>query len=143
MHSSILLDESTSPGNEPILLAYVCFVMGQGFDERLSLLNIISAAADGAPAIFGRYRGFISNLKQNVRKVFGIHCFIYGQHLVLVPVVINAVNKIRSDALIIGYLCRCGNKMMRMFMDCSFTMKCTDCQKVMYEFLNVKDKILE
>jgi len=82
------------PGNEALLLAYVCFVMDQEIHEELlfaktlttdtkgesifnvlkdyftekaiPLTNIISAATDGAPAMVGRYRGFLSHLKQYV-----------------------------------------------------------------------------
>ncbi|XP_051791387.1 protein ZBED8-like [Erpetoichthys calabaricus] len=89
-HFSIQLNESTLPGNEALLLAYVRFVMDQEIHEELlfartlttntkgesifnalkdyliekviPLSNIISAAADGAPAMFGRYRGFIAYL---------------------------------------------------------------------------------
>lgn len=35
-------------------------------EKAILLTNLISAAADRAPAMFTRYRGFISNLKQNV-----------------------------------------------------------------------------
>ena len=140
-HFSIQLDESTLPGNEALLLAYVRFVMDQEIHEELlfartlttdtkgeSIFNVLkdyfiekaiplsntiaaaaAAEADGAPAMFGRYRGFISHLKQNVPGVFGIHCVIHRQHLVAknliarlhqsLQFVINAVNKIRSNAL--------------------------------------------
>lgn len=135
-HFSIQLDETTLPGNEALLLAYVRFIMDQEIHEELlfartltytkgesifnvlrdyfmekaiPLSNIISAAADGAPAMFGRYRGFISQLKQMVPGVFAIHCVIHRQHLVAknlsgrlhqsLQFVINAVNKIRSNAL--------------------------------------------
>ncbi|KAK2578105.1 hypothetical protein KPH14_011616 [Odynerus spinipes] len=136
-HFSIQLDESTLPGNEALLLAYVHFVMDQEIHEELlfartlttdttgesifnilrdffmekaiPLSNIISAATDGATAMFGRYRGFISHLKQNVPGVFAIHCVIHRQHLVAknlsgrlhqsLQIVINLVNKIRTNAL--------------------------------------------
>ncbi|KAF2886154.1 hypothetical protein ILUMI_20019 [Ignelater luminosus] len=85
-HFSIQLDESTLPGNEALLLAYVRFIMNQEIHKELlfaralttdtkgesifnalknyfmekaiPLSNIISVATDGAPAMFGRYRGF-------------------------------------------------------------------------------------
>ncbi|CAH1954649.1 unnamed protein product [Acanthoscelides obtectus] len=57
----------------------------------------------------GRYRGFISYLKQNVSGVLAIHCVIHRQHLVAknfsvrlhesLHLVIDAVNRIRSNAL--------------------------------------------
>ncbi|CAH1973665.1 unnamed protein product [Acanthoscelides obtectus] len=109
-HFSIQLDESTLPDNAALLLAYVRFVMNQEIYEELlfartlitdtkgesifhvlkdyfiekaiPLSNIISVATDGAPAMVGRYRGFISYLKQNVSGVLAIHCVIHRQHLV-------------------------------------------------------------
>ncbi|KAK4880505.1 hypothetical protein RN001_008651 [Aquatica leii] len=58
----------------------------------------------------GRYRGFISYLKQNVLGVLAIHCIIHRQHLVAkslsvrfqesLQLVIDAVNRIRSNAVI-------------------------------------------
>lgn len=109
-HFSIQLNESTLSGNEALLLAYVRFVLNQKIHEELlfartlttytksesifnvfrdffmekaiPLSSIISAAADGAPAMFACYRSFISHLKQNVPAVFAIHCVIHRQHLV-------------------------------------------------------------
>ena len=134
---SIQVDESTLPGNEALLLAYVRFVMDEKIHEELlfarnlttntkgetifnvlkdfciqksiPLSNIIAAAVDGAPAMFGRYRGFISHLKKHVPGVFAIHCVIHRQHLVAknlsarlhesLQLVINAINKIRGNSL--------------------------------------------
>ena len=55
-------------------------------------------------AMVGRYRGFISYLKQNVSGVLEIHCVIHRQHLVAknlsvrlheaLHLVIDAVNRI-------------------------------------------------
>ncbi|KAJ8897021.1 hypothetical protein PR048_002367 [Dryococelus australis] len=87
-------------------------------EKAIPLSNIISAAVDGAPAMFGCYRGFISHLKQNVPGVFAIHCVILRQHLVAknlsgrlhqsLQFVTNAVNKIRNNTLnsrLFGQLC--------------------------------------
>ncbi|CAH1997428.1 unnamed protein product [Acanthoscelides obtectus] len=78
-------------------------------EKAIPLSNIISVATDGAPAMVGRYRGFISYLKQNVSGVLAIHCVIHRQHLVAknlsvrlhetLHLVIDAVNRIRSNAL--------------------------------------------
>ncbi|CAH1970085.1 unnamed protein product [Acanthoscelides obtectus] len=109
-HFSIQLDESTLPDNAALLLAYVRLIMNQEIYEELlfartlitdtkgesifhilkdyfiekaiPLSNIISVATDGAPAMVGRYRGFISYLKQNVSGVLAIHCIVHRQHLV-------------------------------------------------------------
>lgn len=136
-HFSIQLDEATLPGNEALLLAYVRFVMNEEIHEELlfaktletdtkgestfnvlsdffkeksiPFTNVISVATDGAPAMVGRYRGFISHLKRIIPEVTAIHCVIHRQHLVAknlsnrlhqsLQFVINAVNKIRSNAL--------------------------------------------
>ncbi|XP_056636253.1 SCAN domain-containing protein 3-like [Diorhabda sublineata] len=136
-HFSIQLDESTLPGNEALLLAYVRFIMDQNIHEELlfartlvtdnkgesifhvlrdyfiekeiPLSNIISVATDGAPAMVGRYRGFISFLKESVPGVLAVHCVIHRQHLVAknlnerlhesLQFVIDAVNRIRGNAL--------------------------------------------
>lgn len=125
------------PGNEALLLAYVRFVMDQEIHEELlfaktlttytkgesifnvlkdyftekaiPFTNIISAATDVASAMVGRYRGFLSQLKQYVPELFAIHCVIHRQHLVAKNIstrlhqslkfIISAVNKIRNNAL--------------------------------------------
>lgn len=136
-HFSIQLDESTLPGNEALLLAYARFVMDEEIHEELLFAktlksdtkgesifnvlsdflhqksipfsNIISVAADGAPAMFGRYRGCISHLRKMIPGLIAIHCVIHRQHLVAknlserlhqsLQFVITAINKIRSSAL--------------------------------------------
>uniref|UniRef100_A0A2C9M3T7 DUF4371 domain-containing protein n=1 Tax=Biomphalaria glabrata TaxID=6526 RepID=A0A2C9M3T7_BIOGL len=134
---SIQLDESTLPSNEALLLAYVRLIMYQEIHEELLFVktlaietkgelilkvlkdylkekeiplgNRISVATDGAPAMVGRYRGFVSLLKENVPGVLAIHCVIQRQHLVAknlsvrlhesLQFVITAVNRIRANAL--------------------------------------------
>lgn len=134
---SIQLDESTLPNNEALLLSYVRFIkeekicqellfarnletdtkgesifntMNKFFQEKgIPVCNILSAATDGAPAMTGRHKGFISYLKQAVPNVLAIHCVIHRQHLVAknlserlhtsLHYVIKAVNKIRSNPL--------------------------------------------
>ncbi|GBN83282.1 SCAN domain-containing protein 3 [Araneus ventricosus] len=160
-HFSIRLDESTLPGNEVLLLAYVRFVMDEEIHEELlfektlksdtkgesifnvlsdffteksiPFTNIISVAADGAPAMFGRYRGFISHLKRIIPGLIAIHCVIHRQHLVAknlsdrlhqsLQFVVNAVNKIRIPV----YLHYCAMKISN---DCSYILKYAGCRKV-------------
>ena len=104
------LDESTLPGNESLLLAYVRFIKGGSLCQELlfarlletdtkgesvyravedyfqkksiPLTNIISCATDGAPSIVDHHRGFLSYLKKAVPKVLTVHCVIHRQHLV-------------------------------------------------------------
>lgn len=105
----IQLDESTLPGNEALLLAYVRFVKEKNsqeflfaksletdtkgetlftefkrfFDEKTMLLtNIISVAIDGAPAMVGWHRDFLAYLKQAIPNVLSVHCVIHRHHLV-------------------------------------------------------------
>ncbi len=107
---SLQLDESTLPGNESLLLAYVRFIKGGSLCQELlfarlletdtkgesvyravedyfqkksiPFTNIISCATDGAPSMVGRHRGFLSYLKKTVPKVLTVHCVIHRQHLV-------------------------------------------------------------
>uniref|UniRef100_A0A5S6QNG2 DUF4371 domain-containing protein n=1 Tax=Trichuris muris TaxID=70415 RepID=A0A5S6QNG2_TRIMR len=115
---SLQLDESTLPGNETLLLAYVRFIKDKQltqeflFERELStdtkgesifrvvdhffkrkaipLKNIIAVATDGAPSMVGCSRGFVSYLKQVVPEVMTVHCVIHRQHLAA---------KIRSSCL--------------------------------------------
>ncbi|GBP82476.1 Zinc finger BED domain-containing protein 5 [Eumeta japonica] len=105
-HFSIQLDESTLPGNEALLLAYVRFVMGEQIHEELlfaktlktdtkaeSIFTVlsdffkeksISATIDRVPAMVGRYRGFISHLKIIIPEIECLDEDIqtYVQHLI-------------------------------------------------------------
>jgi hypothetical protein len=106
---SIQLDESTLPGNESFLLAYVPMIKDENANQDLlfarqletnttgaaifaviteqffkeiniSFTNILSCATDGAPSMIGRYRGFVSYLKKVVPNVTSVHCVIHRQH---------------------------------------------------------------
>ncbi|GBP08911.1 SCAN domain-containing protein 3 [Eumeta japonica] len=73
---SIQLEESTLPGNEALLLAFVRFVMGEEIHEELLFAKtlttdtkVISVATDGVAAMVGRYRGLISHLKALYQRV--------------------------------------------------------------------------
>ena len=107
---SLQLDESTLPGNESLLLAYVRFIKGGSLCQELlfarlletdtkresvyravedyfqkksiPLTNIISCATDGTLSMVGCHRGFLSYLKKAVPKVLTVHCVIHRQHLV-------------------------------------------------------------
>ena len=107
---ALQLDESTLPDNRALLMAYVRF-MNSGVtheellfaktlktdtkgetilnmvtsymeDNAIPLENIIAVATDGAPAMTGRYRGFIAFMKKAVPGIFTIHCSVHRQHLV-------------------------------------------------------------
>ncbi|KAL1234515.1 Zinc finger MYM-type protein [Trichinella spiralis] len=89
---SLQQDESTLPGNEALLLAYVRFIKEEKINEKLlfakpletdttersiflaveeffkekeiSLTNLLAVASDGAPALVGCHRGFIAYLTE-------------------------------------------------------------------------------
>ena len=134
---SLQIDESTMPGNEALLLAYVRFIQEENMVEEMlfarplitdtkgasifkvvdnyfrekgiPMYNIIACATDGAPAMVGRHRGFISYLKNAVPEVLAVHCVVHREHLVAkhlsdrlhnsLHIVIKVVNKIKSSAL--------------------------------------------
>ena len=107
---SLQIDESTMPGNEALLLAYVRFIQEDNLveemlfarplmndtkgesifkvvdnffqEKEIPLCNIIACATDGAPAMVGRHRGFIAYLKNAVPDVLAVHCVVHREHLV-------------------------------------------------------------
>ena len=44
--------------------------------NNIPLHNIVACATDGAPAMVGRYRGFVAFLKAEVPNVSCIHCVV-------------------------------------------------------------------
>ena len=134
---SLQIDESTLSGNEALLLAYVRFIheeimveemlfarplvtdtKGESIykvvenlfqEKEIPMNNIIACATDGAPAMVGRHRGFISYLKKAVPEVFAIHCVVHREYLVAkhlsgrlhnsLHIVITVINKIKASAL--------------------------------------------
>uniref|UniRef100_A0A5S6QF61 DUF4371 domain-containing protein n=1 Tax=Trichuris muris TaxID=70415 RepID=A0A5S6QF61_TRIMR len=116
---SLQLDESTLPGNEALLLAYVRFIkaeklvqemlIARELEKQIPLTNTVSVATDGAPSMIGSQRCFIALLKQVVPDVVAIHCVIHREHLVAkglgdrlnssLQLVITAINKIKTNSL--------------------------------------------
>jgi len=121
------LDESTLPSNESLLLAFVRFikeeqicqellfaklletdtkgksifdVLEMYFKEKcIPFTNIVSIATDGAPAMTGLHRGFISFLKNLAPNIIAVHCVIHRQHLVAKNLVVTVTNNTQSHAL--------------------------------------------
>ncbi|KAF2364946.1 Ribonuclease H-like domain, partial [Trinorchestia longiramus] len=132
------LYESTLLNNEALLLGYVRFIRNSEVVQELLFVkeletdtcgesifaevelffrgrgipmeNIIASTTDGAPALTGKYKGFLSYLKKAVPGVLKIHCVIYRQHLVAknlssgrlcksLDTVMKAVNKIKCQPL--------------------------------------------
>lgn len=131
---SIQLDESTLPGNEALLLAYVRFVKEEKISQELlfakcletdtkgetifnelqkcfdakviPLSNILSVATDGASAMVGRHRGFLAYLKQAIPNILSVHCVIHRQHLVAK----NLSERLHGS---LDYVIRAANKIKR------------------------------
>ena len=84
-------------------------VVGFFNEKEISLTNIVSCAADGAPSMLGRHRGFIKYLKVPVPGVLTAHCVIHRQNLVAknisgclhhsLSTVTRAINTIKARAL--------------------------------------------
>ncbi|QQP50901.1 Uncharacterized protein FKW44_012055, partial [Caligus rogercresseyi] len=51
-------------------------------DRAIPIKNIIACATDGAPAMFGRYRGFATLLKKEVPDVLTVHFVLHRHNLV-------------------------------------------------------------
>ncbi|GBP47540.1 hypothetical protein EVAR_40096_1 [Eumeta japonica] len=84
-HFSIQLDESTLPGNEALLLAYVRFVMGEEIHEELLFTKTLKTVTkDGVSTMVERYCGFISHLKRIIPEMECLDEDIqtYVQHLI-------------------------------------------------------------
>lgn len=131
---SLQLDESTLPSNDSLLLAYVRYAVNGILRQELlfaqlmetdtkgesifrtvkeffkkhdiDIQNVLSCATDGAPAMIGKYRGFIGLLKEECPATITMHCVVHRQHLVAkcisdelnvsLQYVIKAVNTIKS-----------------------------------------------
>ncbi|XP_023231325.1 SCAN domain-containing protein 3-like [Centruroides sculpturatus] len=134
---TLQLDESIVRNNEAILLAYVRYIKNDKIIEEMlfakslttdtkglsifnvvktfldenniPISNILACATDGAPAMIGRQRGFITLLKAENSKIFSIHCILHRQHLVAkrlsdrlhqsMNLVISLINKIKAHSL--------------------------------------------
>ena len=134
---SLQVDESTLMDNASLLLGYVRFVHNKEAkeemlfainmqtdtkassvfnavtsfysDNNIPLSNIIQCATDGAAAMVGKNRGFITLMKNEIPHLVAIHCVIHRQHLAArnlsqdlkesLSSIIKAVNKIKSQSL--------------------------------------------
>lgn len=107
---SLQLDESTDISQKCQLLSYIRFLDGESVVEqilsctelpltstgldiynnmtatleenKLCWKNCISVCTDGAPAMTGRMKGFISRLKQDFANIESSHCFLHREALV-------------------------------------------------------------
>ena len=133
---ALQIDESVIRDNEAILLAYVRFlqegemkeeflfartlatdtsaesiydeVIGFFTEKGIPVENISACASDGAPAMIGRHRGFLSRLQSRIPGLFKVHCVLHREHLVAkklsgilhdaLHLVIRAINAIKANA---------------------------------------------
>jgi hypothetical protein len=134
---ALQLDETTDKSKKCQLLCYIRFVeedsiieqffscielfsKSTGFDiynsisstfekNGLSWKNCLSVCTDGAPAMTGRLKGFVSRVKQDFLNVGSTHCFIHREALVAKTIpaelksvldsVVKMVNYVKSRAL--------------------------------------------
>lgn len=78
-------------------------------DNGLSWKNCLSVCTDGAPAMTGKFKGFVAKVKQNFPNVGSTHCFIHREALMVktfptelksvLNLVVNMVNFVKSRAL--------------------------------------------
>ena len=133
----LALDESTVRDSEALLLSYVRFKQGSEFVEEIlfceslkatttardicavvkqyfiensiPISNLISVAADGAPAMMGRHNGVLKLLKNDNPSIMTVHCIILRESLAaaaisceldqLLKQVVSVINWIKSRPL--------------------------------------------
>ncbi|XP_029641217.1 SCAN domain-containing protein 3-like [Octopus sinensis] len=76
-------------------------------DKSIPLTNLINIASDGAAAMTGKVKGFVSRMKSVAPHIFYVHCIIHRQHLVAKNIgshmeealntVIHAINFVKSN----------------------------------------------
>lgn len=134
---SLQLDESTDISKKCQLLSYIRFVDEESIIEQflsctelpststgadvynsisstleqngLSWKNCLSVCTDGAPAMTGRFKGFVARVKEDFPSVGSTHCFIHREALMAKTIptelksvldsVVNMVNFVKSRAL--------------------------------------------
>ena len=132
---TIQLDETTVLGSQTLLMAYVRYMENENFQEemlfcqnleltttaldiynsvvdyfaawQIPMTNVISCAADGAPAMMGKHGGCLKLMQENNPRMKVVHCVIHRENLVaknLAPelhnvmmTVIKCINYIKSN----------------------------------------------
>ena len=121
---TIQLDESTVRNSEALLMAYVSFIDNGEFMEEMlfceqlnttttaadiygvykkymsrwniPLKNIVSCAADGAPAMMGKRSGILKLMKDDNPTMMAVHCVIHRENLVAKNLSPNLDDKLKS-----------------------------------------------
>ena len=139
---SIMVDDSAMH-NQAILLVYVRFIHEDGIREEMlfikslaetttgedifyevlqyfnnkniPLTNLVNIASDGAAAMTGKVKGFVSRVKSVAPHIFHIHCIIHRQHLVAENIggdmeealntAMHAINFVKSNSVNDRFLC--------------------------------------
>lgn len=139
---SLALDESTVRDSEALLLSYVRFVRESAFAEemffcaslkttttaadifavikmkldqyKIPMSNIMSTAADGAPAMMGRRAGVLKLMKDEVPDMMAVHCVVHRENLAsknLSP----RLNSVMKSVIKVVNLIKAHPKMDRLF----------------------------
>lgn len=133
---SVQLDESTVRDSDALLLAYVRYIEDGAFheemlfcdslattttakdiyqlftqflnDKEIPISNMLSCAADGAPAMMGKRNGCLMLLKKENPELLIVHCVIHRENLVaknlspelnvIMKAVIKCINYIKANA---------------------------------------------
>ncbi|KAJ8887035.1 hypothetical protein PR048_013250, partial [Dryococelus australis] len=141
---ALQLDESTLPGNESLLLAYVRFVKDESLkqeflfarqlktdtkgqsifivveeffqEKEIPLINILTCVTYGAPSMTCCYNGFVAYMKKLVPYIFTIYCVIHRQHLVVKNLSGHLHNSLHTiiTALMLSMIDFSGNSVLKM-----------------------------
>ena len=78
-------------------------------NKNIPLTNLINIASDGAAAMTGKVKEFISRIKSVAPHIFHIHCIIHRQHLAAKNIggymeeelnaAIHAINFVKSNSV--------------------------------------------
>ncbi len=133
---SIQMDESTVRDSEALLMAYVRYIDNEEFVEdmlfceslestttaidiysklkkyldenQISMENITSCAADGAPVMMGKKKGCLKLMKDDNPQMLLVHCVIHRENLVtkkispvlneIINSVVKCINSIKANS---------------------------------------------
>uniref|UniRef100_A0A8C6KAH0 DUF4371 domain-containing protein n=1 Tax=Nothobranchius furzeri TaxID=105023 RepID=A0A8C6KAH0_NOTFU len=78
-------------------------------EKSIPFSNLLACATDGAPAMVGRYRGFIALLKERAPDILTVHCILHRHNLVAKNIspqlhksldfAVKSINKIKAHAV--------------------------------------------
>ena len=86
-------------------------------NNNIPMTNLISIASDGAAAMAGKVKGFISRMKSDAPHIFHIHCIIHRHHLVAMNTGGDMVEALNTAILVI-YFVKSNSVNDRFFVQC-------------------------